>query len=213
MPYVISFVTQKGGSGKSTLAINCAVAASQGSKRALLLDLDAQRTADIWAQARHKLGLTEPEVMRIEPGKIDMALDVAKEMKFDWVLIDTPGQESPGTAAAIRAADLCVIPCRPTPADIQAVPPTLEVIKRLEKPAVFVLTQTPPRSYRISEAEETLRQAVAVSPVYIVSRTAYQDAQGLGYGVTEYDGEGKAAEEIRELWRWIAARTRKATNG
>ena len=78
---------------------------------------------------------------------------------------------------------------------------------------MFVLSQTPARSYRITEAESALGQAVAVSPVHIVSRTAYQDAQGLGYGVTEYDGEGKAAEEIRELWRWIAARTRKATNG
>jgi chromosome partitioning protein len=207
---VISFVTQKGGSGKSTLAINCAVAATQSGKRVLLLDMDAQRTAEKWFQRRE--GDT-PQVMRLEPADIGRALDFAKTEQYEWVLIDTPGRDEPGTAKAIGASDLCVIPCRPSVTDLEAVEPTVEVIRKLGKPAAFVLTQTPPRSYRITEAEEALSEIVAVAPVNIVMRTAYQDAQAGGFGVTEFDGEGKAADEIRELWRWIAAKARKGQHG
>jgi chromosome partitioning protein len=48
---VISFVTQKGGSGKTTLAINCAVAAVKTNKKVLILDMDAQGTAESWYQS------------------------------------------------------------------------------------------------------------------------------------------------------------------
>jgi chromosome partitioning protein len=48
-----------------------------------------------------------------------------------------------------------------------------------------------------------------VAPVRIVLRNAYQDAYGAGLGVTEYEPEGKAAEEIRALWKWIAKKLEK----
>jgi chromosome partitioning protein len=48
---------------------------------------------------------------------------------------------------------------------------------------------------------------------YIALRNDHQDALGLGLGVTEYDPHGKAAEEIRGLWRWVrASLTMEATN-
>jgi len=49
---IITFVTQKGGAGKTTLAINCAVAAAQRKKRVLIIDLDAQASAEGWYQDR-----------------------------------------------------------------------------------------------------------------------------------------------------------------
>jgi chromosome partitioning protein len=42
-----------------------------------------------------------------------------------------------------------------------------------------------------------------VCPVHIVTRNAYQDAQGLGLGVSEFEPNGKAAEETKLLWKWI----------
>jgi chromosome partitioning protein len=208
---VISFVTQKGGSGKTTLAVSCAVAAEeQGAKKVLLLDMDSQGTAEAWYQDREA---DTPKLGRVDTSTLEQALQAAKQQGFDIVLLDTPGRDEPATAAAIRASDFCVIPCRPTPADMKATPPTIATIKRLEKLAAFVLTQTPPRGARLIEAEAGLSVLGIVSPIRIVLRNAYQDAQGMGLGVTEYEPDGKAAEEIRALWKWIVRKMEKLSHG
>jgi chromosome partitioning protein len=206
---VITFVTQKGGAGKTTLAINCAVAAAQRRKRVLIIDLDGQASAEGWYQDREE---EFPQLVRAESGDLLRALAKAGEAGFDFVLIDTPGKDDPATAAAIRVADFCIIPCRPTPVDLKAVPPTVATINRLSKPAVFVLTQTPPRGERIREAEVGLSMLGIVCPVRIVARTAYQDAQGAGLGVSEFDPEGKAAAEIAQLWTWIVRKMEKVAH-
>src|SRR5882724_2325311 len=162
---VVSFVTQKGGSGKTSLTLSCAVAAEEAGKRVLIVDLDPQGTAEAWYQDRDA---ETPQLVRIDAADLDEALATARRQPFDLVLIDTPGRDEPSTAAAIRAADFCIIPCRPTPADMKATPPTVATINRLNKPVAFVLTQTPPRSYRIKEAENGLSVLGMVAPVYVV---------------------------------------------
>jgi len=37
------------------------------------------------------------------------------------------------------------------------------------------------------------------------ARIDYQDAVARGLGVTEYAGEGRAAQEIQALWSWIGS--------
>lgn len=207
---IICFITQKGGSGKTTLAISCGVAAAQAGKRVLILDMDAQATAETWYQDRDA---DTPQVVKVKAADLDKALSAAKAKQFDVVLIDTPGRDAPGAAMAVRASDFCIIPCRPSPADMKATPPTIETIRKLDKAAAFVLTQTPPRSFRIREAESGLSVLGMVAPVHIVLRTAYQDAQGAGLGVTEYEPDGKAAEEVRALWDWIVKKARKVKHG
>jgi chromosome partitioning protein len=207
---VISCVTQKGGSGKSCLITSTSVAAEEVGKRVLIVDLDPQGTAEAWYQDREA---ETPKLIRSEASELDDALATARDSAFDFVFIDTPGRDEPSTAAAIRVAAFCVIPCRPTPADMKATPPTVATINRLNKPLAFVLTQTPPRSYRIREAENGLSVLGMVAPVYIVLRNAYQDAFGAGLGVTEYEPEGKAAQEIRALWKWLAKKLEKVSYG
>lgn len=203
---VIAFVTQKGGSGKSTLAFCCAVAASESGRSALILDSDPQGTAEAWYQDREA---ETPRLVKVSGHQLGEAVEKAREHGFDTVFIDTPGRDEPATAAAIRAADFCVIPCRPTPGDMKATPPTVATIRRLGKCAAFVLTQTPPRGVRLKEAEAGLSVLGMVCPVHIVHRTAYQDAQGGGLGVTEFEPMGKAAGEIRALWAWMERKMEK----
>jgi chromosome partitioning protein len=206
---VFSFVTQKGGSGKTTLAINCAVASMLDKKRVVIFDMDEQGTAENWYQDREA---EEPLLVKVKATELKQALEGAKSKNFEVVIIDTPGRDEPATASAIRLSDFCVIPCRPSPADMKATPPTVETIRRLSKPAAFVLTQTPARSFRIREAQTGLSVLGMVAPVFIVSRNAYQDAQGAGLGVLEFEPEGKAAQEIKELWTWLTKKARKVTN-
>ena len=128
---------------------------------------------------------------------------------YDFVFIDTPGVDSPGALSAIRAADLCIIPCRPTPADLRAFKPTLAAIYRLEKRFAFVLNQTPPRSYRVRDAADGLAVLGVLPDVNVVARNDHQDAIGMGLGVTEFNPGGQAADEIRRLWAWVERRTQQ----
>ncbi|MGP0092314.1 MAG: AAA family ATPase [Xanthobacteraceae bacterium] len=197
---VISLVTQKGGSGKSTLCVSLAVAAQEAGKLVYILEMDRQATVTQWAQARQG---REPEVGQVRADNLaDMLKSIAKGAP-DFVFIDTPGVDSPGTNEAIRLANLCLIPCRPTPADLRAMKPTLAAIHRLERDFAFVLNQTPPRSYRVRDTSEGLQVLGVMAEVNIVMRNDHQDAIGLGLGVTELHKDGPAAEEIRQLWAWI----------
>ncbi len=197
---VISFVTQKGGSGKTTLAVNCAVIAAAGrGVRVLIFDMDNQQSAENWYQMREA---DKPQLVSITAAELPKAIDLAAK-QFDFVFVDTPGRDEPAQASAIMQSDFCIIPCRPSPTDLQATPATVATIKRLGKPFAFVLTQTPARSYRIREASAALSKLGDVCPVTIVTRNAYQDAQGLGLGVVEFEPKGKAAGETERLWKWI----------
>ncbi len=198
----IVLATQKGGSGKSTLAIGLAVAAMAEGHRVALIDTDRQGTVSSWGRRR---ALAEP---RIEPAgsgtDIERALLTLGRNGFTLAVIDTPATDNDLTVSAIGAADLCLIPARPSPADIEAALPTLRTVRKRGKPFAFVLNQTPPRGGRIGEAALALNSAGALALPYVVQRIDHQDALGAGFGVTEFAPDSKAAAEIRELWRWVS---------
>jgi chromosome partitioning protein len=198
----IVLATQKGGSGKSTLAIGLAVAAMVEGHRVALIDTDRQGTVSSWGRRR---ALAEP---RIEPAgsgtDIERALLTLGRNGFTLAVIDTPATDNDLTVSAIGAADLCLIPARPSPADIEAALPTLRTVRKLGKPFAFVLNQTPPRGGRIGEAALALNSAGALALPYIVQRIDHQDALGVGRGVTEFAPDSKAAAEVHELWRWVS---------
>src|SRR5262249_58550677 len=115
-----------------------------------------------------------------------------------------PGSNNASRTAVIRAADFCLTPARPSPADIEATHSTLNTIRKLEKEFAFVLNQAPVRSYRPSQAATTLNKMGVLALPYIVQRNDHQDALGAGLAVSEFAPDGKAAEEIRALWGWVS---------
>jgi chromosome partitioning protein len=199
--YTIVLATQKGGSGKSTLAVGLGIAAIEGGQRVGMIETDPQGTVSKWGGRR-----ANPEP-RIERGRssseIDRALQFFKRNDFTLVVIDTASTDNALSASAMGAADFCLIPARPSPADIEAALPTLSAIRKLATPFAFVLNQTPARSYRLSEAATALHGLGVLALPYIVQRNDHQDALGAGLGVTEFAPDGKAAEEMRGLWQWI----------
>src|SRR3954453_2049563 len=142
---VVSLVTQKGGSGKTTLCLTLAVAAEQAGVRCLIVDLDPQGTAEAWYQDREA---ATPRLVRGEAAAWARALPAAGGRGFGLVLTGTPGRDEPAVAGAVRASDFCLVPCRPTPADMKAQPTTAATLRRLRKAMAFVLPQTPPDGFR-----------------------------------------------------------------
>lgn len=200
---VVSFVTQKGGSGKSTLAASLAVAAQQAGERVFLLDTDPQGTLSKWIERREN---EEPGFDRVLSSvALEKALATLGSAGFTLVVIDTAGADTTTTAAAIRSSDFCLVPSRPTPADLEATQPTLEAIQATRRKFAFVLSQTPTaRSARLTEAMNALRILGILAEPPIALRNDHQDAMGTGLGVTEFHPDGRAADEIRQLWGWIS---------
>jgi chromosome partitioning protein len=213
MMRTIAFATQKGGSGKSTLAIGIAVAAIEAGESVFMLEADRQGTVSNWGARRSN---PQPGIDRIAGGvALERALKLLAGERYSLVIIDTPGTDNVSGTAAIRVADLCLIPARPSPADIEAAHPTLHAARRLGKNFAFVLNQTPARSFRPSEAAQALNGMGVLALPYIAQRMDHQDALGAGLGVPEFNPDGKAAEEIRALWIWIKAKleSRADTHG
>ncbi|MGZ5866546.1 MAG: nucleotide-binding protein [Xanthobacteraceae bacterium] len=206
--HTISLVSQKGGSGKSTLAIGLAIAAIQDGQNVRILETDPLGTVTNW---RRRRAMPEPIVETLNGGgDIEHWLPIFDRLGVTLTIIDTAGGISPMTMAAIRSADLCLIPARPSPIDVEASAPTLRAIRTLDKPFAFILNQTPVRSHRMVTAASSLCDAaialdvtgVIASP-FIALRNDHQDALGAGLAVTEFMPEGRSAEEIRDLWQWI----------
>ncbi len=117
---------------------------------------------------------------------MDRALRLAKRDGITLTVIDTPATINDLSSSAIRAANLCLIPARPSPADIEATLPTLDIVRKFGKPFAFVLNQAPPRGNRPSEAATALNAAGVLALPIIVHRNDHQDALGAGFAVTEF---------------------------
>ena len=110
--------TQKGGSGKSTLAIGLALVAMQAGHTVRLIETDSQGTLSNW-QARRSAA--EPIVEPVYNGReIEQRLLLLERSGVTLTIIDTAGGITAATTEAIRYADLCLIPARPSVADIEA---------------------------------------------------------------------------------------------
>lgn len=200
--HVLALVTQKGGSGKSTLAVALAVAAMRDGERVALIEADVQGTVSRWQERRDN---PYPRVERVaEPADIDAVLARLANEGIWLAIIDTAATNNALALRAIAMADLCLIPARPSPADIEAAIPTLLAIRRQKRRFAFVLNQTPPRGVRLSEAATSLNALGVLALPFIGQRNDHQDALGTGLAVTEYARGGKAAEEVHALWSWVA---------
>src|SRR6266567_7597200 len=199
--YVLALVTQKGGSGKGTLSVGLAVAAMQRAERVALIEADAQGTISKWKGRREN---PYPRVECVaDPAGIEPVISRLQAEGVWLTIIDTAATNNALATRAIASADLCLIPARPSPADIEAAIPTLIAIRRLDRRFAFILNQTPPRGCRLSEAATSLNSLGVLALPYVGQRNDHQDALGAGLGVTEFAQEGRASEETRQLWRWV----------
>jgi chromosome partitioning protein len=206
----IVLATQKGGSGKSTLAIGLALAAIQAGHTVRLIETDPQGTLSNWQSRRI---YAEPVVEPVyTASEIEQRLQALDRGGVTLTIIDTASGVSAATTAAIRFADLCLIPARPSVADIEATASTLQLVRAWNKPFAFVLNQTPIRGQRINSAATALGDGAALeladvlAQPFIVMRNDHQDALSAGLAVGEYAPAGKSAGEIRDLWQWVETR-------
>jgi chromosome partitioning protein len=206
----IVLATQKGGSGKTTLAIGLALAAIQAGHTVRLIETDSQGTLSNWQSRRpYAEPIVEPVYVA---GDVEQRLQMLDNEGVTLTIIDTSAGISAATTSAIRYADLCLIPARPSLADIEATAATLSLTRAWNTPFAYVLNQTPIRGQRLNNAATTLSDEAAldldgiVAKPFIVMRNDHQDALSAGLAVSEYAPASKSADEIRGLWQWVEAK-------
>jgi chromosome partitioning protein len=195
--YVLAIVSQKGGVGKSTIAVHLAAEAQAQGQRVLLLDLDPQGSAMEWANRR---GDHPPDVGGANPASVGKEIERAKDDGYDLVVIDTAPHADHAALQAARAADLVMIPCRPSTFDIAAISATLDLCKLANKQSIVVVNAAPIRSRVTTEAEEAIAEKGGrVSTVVIRQRVAFQHCMIDGRTAAEFEPGGAAADEIARL--------------
>ena len=205
----IAFVTQKGGSGKSTLASSLAVAAQEMKEKVCVIDTDPQGSLTNWAKTRETGDI---EVIASGAARLPALLAQLKAKGFTLAIIDTPGAEGPASAAAMVVADLNIIPSRPSMFDLWASAKTRAALKDVGGDFVFLLNQCSPaqQTARVQDGVETLEEMGGLISPLILARVDYQEAVRHGWGVTELNPNGAAAEEMRGLWASIRRRLARA---
>lgn len=194
----IVVAAQKGGAGKTTLARNLAVEASLHGEKVLCLDLDPQGTLRAWWESREA---DAPAMLEADPTPLALAsvLEAASQ-QFSLCVIDTPPAAPEWLTEALTAADLVLVPVRPSPDDLRAVGATIAAAKRANVEFAFVPSQTP--YARITEeAVRVLAQYGRVAPVNIAQRVVYAECAATGLGVSE-TSDKKAQSEIASVWNY-----------
>ncbi len=201
---VIVFASQKGGSGKTTLSGHLAVQAERsGAGPVALIDTDPQGSLAKWWNVREA---NEPAFIQSVFSNLFHDLDHARNEGFRLVIIDTPPAITRAISEVVSFADLVVLPTRPSPHDMRAVGPTVDIVEARKKQMVFVVNAATARARITSEAAVALSQHGTVAPTIINHRVDFAASMIDGRTVMESNPKGKSAQEIEELWTYLEDR-------
>lgn len=197
----LAIISQKGGVGKTTLATALAVLAEGEGRGTAVFDLDPQASAAFWKDMREA---ETPAVVAVPSARLKHMLKAAAEAGTDLAIIDTPPFAKDIAFEAAQAADFILIPTRPAVLDVMAMTKTLELVGHYGKPAAVILTFCPPQGREVRDTIKTVEQLGAtIAPVKIHQRVAYSRAQQTGLTAQELETDGKAAHELKQLWKFV----------
>ena len=197
----VAIISQKGGAGKTTLTINLAVEALLNKLETVIVDLDPQSSSSEWSDSRTN---KSPIVVSSQHSRLLKVLETAKQEKVDLVFIDTAPHSEKTSLEAARNSDLILVPCRPTILDLRAIGNTLDIASLAKTKSIVILNTIPPRGSLSIEAEEAVKGYNAeICPIKIGHRTAFIHSITEGLAVQEYEPNGKAALEIKQLFKWL----------
>ena len=199
MGKVISFSNQKGGSGKTTLSANLAVLWSNSGYKVAVIDADPQNSLTYWLEARKKyygeddIGITS---YNFDIRNLKEEIKQIKR-KYNFIIIDSPPSITFETIQIIKASDRVFVPVQPSPLDLMATVPFINLVKQEKKNPIIFLNRVMPR-VRLTEAMILrLRYAGAkIARSRISSKVLFAETFFVGRGVIDISVTSDAAKEI-----------------
>jgi chromosome partitioning protein len=214
--FVLALASQKGGVGKTALGINLAVAAARDKRTAVIIDIDPQATAANW---KDRSKLENPAVVSAVPSRVRQALEAAEAHGADFVVIDPPGKADNLAILAASFADLVYVPVEGRMSSFETLPGVHGLLQAAQNnpPAFVVLNKIHPSA---TTQAETVKQMVGeaypqipICPHHVATMDSFGTSQDTGKSVFDYEAEGRAASDIRQLYKFTCAQSDKLKRG
>ena len=202
MSKIIAVLNQKGGAGKTTIATNLAHALQLEGHKVILVDSDPQGSARDWNAA------SDGALIKvIGMDRATLAKDILAVVdNHDFIIIDGAPQIADLAIAAIKCADMILIPVQPSPYDIWACEDLVEIIKARQeitdgKPkAAFIISRVIKNTQLGNEIREALEgYELPVFKNFTTQRVIYAKSAATGLTVLSTETKEDAANEIRAI--------------
>ncbi len=190
--------SMKGGTGKSTVAFNLAVWLSYRLDSPLqLYDLDPQSTLNDVCELREEFEYEPSLQCHTTLSKQSMDAEA-------YAIFDTSFSNPKALHAALRKADLTLLPVGPSQADVWSAQRYLQLIGKNSDMPIKAFINRADTHHAIKESDqaaEALHQleGIEVLDVRLYQRTAYRRSLSEGLGVFELQPRSKASREIEAL--------------
>lgn len=199
--------SQKGGCGKSTTAVNISAELASQGKDVILVDADRQCTSSNWTMDRQDDRRDYPVIHNIQKYENirNALLDLDK--RYEYVIVDAAGRDSRELRTGMTAANILIVPFRPSQPDLDTLPKLQDIITQakdlnpdLKVCGLLTMAPTNPAVHEIEEAQEYLQDypEIVLLKTIVRDRKVYRDAMGEGLGVVEMNNP-KAKQEIQDL--------------
>ena len=199
MGKVISFSNQKGGSGKTTLSANLAVLWSNSGYKVAVIDADAQNSLTYWLEARKKYyGEDDIGITSYNFDVLNLKEEIKQiKSKYNFIIIDSPPSITFDTIQIIKASDRVFVPVQPSPLDLMATVPFINLVKQEKKNPIIFLNRVMPRARLTDAMILRLRYAGAkIARSRISSKVLFAETFSVGRGVIDISVTSDAAKEI-----------------
>lgn len=210
---VILFGGEKGGSGKSTLAVSYAAMLAGRGRDVLLVDADTQASATLWVNIRSAEDV-KPAItcVSIFGDRLDAQVR-ALIPKYDDIVIDTRGADSPEVRSAMLVAGIIVTPAQTSTFDIFTFAKMDKLVEQArgfnhDLQAVAVMNRVPTNAHS-SEADDMRASLTGLTQYrllknFVSDRKAFRMVATEGRAVTEFKSpDPKAIDEMIALSRII----------
>ena len=203
-PLIVAILNQKGGAGKTTLATHLARSLQLTGAGVLVADSDPQGSARDWYAAAGEdsdlpavVGIDRPALFRELP-KISGGAE--------WVIVDGAPQVHDLAAAAVRVADVVLIPVQPSPYDIWATAELVDLVQQRQEiadgqpKAAFVVSRQIQGTRLAADVREALEDyRLPVFTAGTVQRVIYANSATGGGTALDLEPNGPAAQEITAI--------------
>ena len=145
--------------------------------------------------------ITEDEPTGIDSYSFDarnLNEDLKKiKRKYDFIIIDSPPSITFETIQIVKSSDLIYVPVQPSPIDLMATIPFLDIAKQERKKTTVILNRVMPRAKLTDAMIMRLRYAGAkIARSRISGKIIYAETFSVGRGVVDISITSDASKEI-----------------